>query len=364
MLPYNREYANYVEGGTRLLRETNVNRLHWADKTMSLLRQQQLEACEKRLIALPAFGLYTYDDDLHAEELWRCSLDAQESPRMTHLHTTHELRAKILTRLPNEAALLSVEEHHLVERLLTLGGEAELLDWEEMSAAESLVRRLWCTITCQEHRFILHMPQALLTPLTLIFSSHQHDETRQRLMHHDAIIRALLYIGGLLHYEEPLHHLLEDVLGAAGPGEAMLAMRYLRAAYDYTYDRWGDMLLLHPGLAEPEALLNIAAPREGLSIDLDEETIRGAMEGLLPEERPLFERLYGLLLGATRPEIFEEEAAEDLRMLAKQGVPLSVMQEVLGTMLVLKPTQEMLDAVAELHAHTPRWGEMRMHCLQ
>ena len=347
-----------------MLRETNVQRLHWADKTMSLLRQQQLEACEKRLTALPTFGLYTYDDDLHVEELWHCSFDAQESPRITHLHTTHELRALVLTRLPMEASLLSVEEHHLVERLLTLGGEAELLDWEEMSAAESLVRRLWCVITHVGNRFVLHLPQELLTPLTMIFSSHQHEETRMRLMRHDAVIRALLYIGGLLHYEEPLHHLLEDVLEDAACADHTLALRYLRSAYDYTHDQYGEMLLLHPGLAEPEALLSVATPKEGLSIDLDEETIRGAMEGLMPEERPLFERLYGLLLGATRPEIMEEEAAEDLRMLAKQGVPLSVMLEVLGSMLVLQPTDEMRQAVAELHALTPRWGEMRMDSLQ
>ena len=347
-----------------MLRETNVQRLPWADKTMSLLRQQQLEACEKRLSTLPSCGLYTYDDDLHVEELWRCSFDAAEAPVQSRLHTTHELRARILTRLPAEAALLSVEEHHLVERLLTLGGEAELLDWEEMSAAESLVRRLWCVITRIGHRFILHLPQELLTPLTMVMSSRQHEEIRERLMRHDAVIRALLYIGGLLHYEEPLHHLLSDVLDSPGRTEQMLALRYLRTAYDYTHDRYGEMLLLHPGLAEPDQLMSITAPQEGLSIDLDEETIRGAMEGLMPEERPLFERLYGLLLGATRPELSEEDAVEDLRMLAKQGVPLSVMLEVLGSMLMLQPTEEMCSAVADLHALTPRWGEMRMNRLQ
>ena len=347
-----------------MLRETNIQRLHWADKTMSLLRQQQLEACEKRLLALPEFGLYTSDDDLHAEELWAVSFDAQEQPVLTHLHTTHELRARVLTRLPREAALLSVEEHVLVERLLSLGGEAELMDWQEMSAAETLVRRLWCTLQFESNRFILRLPPELIPPLTLVFASRQHEELRLRLLRHDAVIRALLYIGGLLHYEEPLHHLMNDVLEDAFPSDTQLAMRYLRASYDYTYDRYGDMLLLHPGLAEPDQLLDCAAPQEGLSIDLDEETIRGAMEGLMPEEQPLFERMYGLLLGATRPEISEEEAVEDLRMLAKQGVPLSVMQEVLGSMLTIHPTCEMLDAVSELHRLTPRWGEMRMNSLQ
>ena len=347
-----------------MLRETNIQRLHWADKTMSLLRQQQLEACEKRLLALPEYGLYTSDDDMHAEDLWSISFDGQEEPVLTHLHTTHELRALILTRLPREAALLSVEEHVLVERLLSLGGEAELMDWQEMCAAETLVRRLWCTLRMQDNRFILQLPRELVPPLTLTFSSRAHEEMRMRLLRHDAVIRALLYIGGLLHYEEPLHHLLNDVLEDAAQSDLRLAMRYLRASYDYMYDQEGDMLLLHPGLAEPEQLLKASAPREGLAIELDEETIRGAMEGLMPEEQPLYERLYGLLLGSTRPEIMEEEAAEDLRMLAKQNVPLQVMYEVLGSMLTIHPTKEMLDAVSELHHMTPRWGEMRMNCLQ
>lgn len=351
-------------GGVAVLRETNVQRLHWADKTMSLLRQLQLESCEKRLAALPEFGLYTYDDDVHAEELWAVSFDAQEHPVPTHLHTTQELRAMVLTRMPKEAALLSVEEHQLAERLLSLDGEAELMDWLEVGAAESLVRRLWCTISRRGDRVVLRMPRELLTPLMMIFSCRRHEELRTRLMRHDAVIRALLYIGGLLHYEEPLFHLLNDVLEDATEEDEALAMRYLRVAYDCTYDREGDMLLLHPGLAEPEQLLSIAPPKEGMAVELDEETVRGAMEGLMPEEQPLFDRLYGLLLGATRPEISEEEAVEDLRMLVKQGVSLSVMYEVLGTMLTIHPTEEMLQAVTELHRLTPRWGGLCMRSLQ
>lgn len=349
-----------------MLRETNMQRLHWADKTMSLLRASQLESCERRLSALPAFGLYTSDDDLHAEELWAISLDAQESPRLTHLHTTQELRAMVLSRLPLEATLLTMDEHSLVERLITLGGEAELLDWMEMSAAETLVRRLWCTIRREGDRFILTLPEALRTPLLLVLSDRRHDETRTRLQRHDAIIRALLYLGGLMHFSEPLERIMQDVLMLAEPGrkEYTLAMRYLQAAYDFFYDQEGEMILLHPGLAEPERLFRAMPEKPAGPMELDEDTIRGAMEGLMPEERPLFGRLYGLLTGATRPEITVEEAAEDLRMLVKQGVSLPVMREVLSSMLTIQPTQEMLRAVDELYLMTPRWGALQMNRLQ
>lgn len=348
-----------------MLREPNMQRLHWVDKTMSLLRQSQLESCERRLSALPAYDLYTYDDNLHAEDLWALSFDAQENPRQTHLHTVHELRAMVLSRLPLEASLLTVEEHSLLERLITLGGEAELLDWMEMAAAESLVRRLWCSIRRVDDRFVLHLPDALQTPLLLVLSDKRHEETRTRLLRHDAIIRALLYLGGLMHHGEPLERLLGDVLLCGDPGklEYTLARRYLQAAYDFTYDRDGEMILLHPGLAEPERLLE-SVPLPAGPVELDEDTIRGAMEGLMPEERPLFTRLYGLLMGATRPEIGVEEAVEDLRMLVKQGVSLPVVREVLASLLTMHPTQDMLNAVRELYMMTPRWGALRMNSLQ
>ncbi|MDD6050777.1 MAG: hypothetical protein PUC00_05835 [Clostridiales bacterium] len=341
-----------------MLRETNVQRLHWADKTMSVIRQEQLEACEKRLSALPRVTVFDLTSDIDVEEVWQCSYDAQEHPRMEKLHTRKELRAQVLGNLAAEAALLSVEEHHLLERLVTLGGTAELLDWEESSAAESLVRRLWCTITRDGVRTILHMPSALVTPLTLTLSSHAHQELREKLMHHDAVIRGLLYIGGLLHYEEPLYHLMTDVLKDSYACDLTLALRYLRSAYDYTYDRQGDMLLLHPGLADPERLSTMYTMPKEFALELSDETMRGAVEGLLPEEEPLFDRLYGLLIGATRPELTPEGAAEDLLMLAKQGVPLSEMQEVLGTLLSVQPTAEMRRAVSLMHAQTPRWGMM------
>ena len=145
-----------------MLRETNVQRLHWADKTMSVLRQEQLEACEKRISALPPVTIFDLTDDLHIEEIWQCSYDVQEHPRMEKLHTRKELRAQVLGRLAAEAALLSIEEHLLAERLITLGGTAELIEWEETTAAESLVRRLWCTISRRNNRIIVHMPMRCL----------------------------------------------------------------------------------------------------------------------------------------------------------------------------------------------------------
>ena len=340
-----------------MLREANMQTLTWADKTMSVLKERQLEACENRLAKLPDFGLFSGCDDAKVETLWACSYDALEHPFQARLHTTRQLQCQVMLSLPMEAALLSVEEHLLLERLIVLDGRAELMEWEETRGAEGLVRRLWCTLERRDDAIIVRLPRELLFPLTAILATPEHAELRERLLRFESAIRGLLYIGGLLHYQEPLEHLRRDVLRGMCPDSA-LAMRYLRNTFDYCYDAHGDMLLLHPGLAEPERMIAHGMVMTHTDFELDEATLLGAMDGLLPEERSLFDRMYGLLYGAVRPEITEEEAVEDLRMLAKQGVSLREMNEVLSSLLTVQPTPAMFDGVKQIHRQTPRWGTM------
>lgn len=348
-----------------MLRESNVQSFHWADKTMSVMRERQLEACEDRLAAYPPYGLFEGCDDARVEELWRLSYDAHERPMLTRLHTVAQLRAQVLEQLGAEAALLSVAEHQLVERLLVLDGTAELIDLEESDAAESLVRRMWCYLEWREEdRLFLHLPRALMTPLVGILDTQQHMELRERLLRFDATIRGLLYIGGFLHYEEPLSHLMTDVVQQMPLGNSLLALRYFRASYDYTYDALGDMILLHPGLAEPERVMKPFTLRQGGEMQMDQATLLGAIGGLLPEEIPSYVQMLGLLQGAVRPEITEEEAVEDLRMLAKQGVSIGEMEEVLGTLLTVRPTPAMREGVRAISMQTPRWCGMTAAVVQ
>ena len=170
-------------------RESNVQTLNWADKTMSVLRLQQLEACEKRLSACLSFGLFSDCDDVRVEELWETSYEAGEQGVLTELHTTEGLQQRVLAQLPQEAALLSVEEHLLVERMLLFDGEAELLDVEEAAAAESLLARMWCYLRKEDDRFILCLPEALREPLLTAMESPAHEKTRERLFRYDATIR-------------------------------------------------------------------------------------------------------------------------------------------------------------------------------
>ena len=53
-----------------MLRKGNTRPFHWADKTMSVLRANQLEACEKDLAGLPSFSLFdNVCTDANIEEL-------------------------------------------------------------------------------------------------------------------------------------------------------------------------------------------------------------------------------------------------------------------------------------------------------
>ncbi len=339
-----------------MLREINVQTLTWADKTMSVLRTRQLEACEARVDALPAFGLFSGCDDTRVEQLWRLSYDAQEHPLCRRLHTASALVTQVMIQLPAEAVLLSAQEDMLLDRLLSLGGAVPLMDWDELDAAESLVRRLWCVMRKQDDHILLMLPEELRTPLLLITTSRAHQELRAAMESFHAKIRAMLYLGGMLKVDVPLSLLRDTVLQGTYADDETLALRYLRTAFDCTYDSHGEMLLLHPGLAEPERLMKQVPVSPEMVRTMDRQVLRQAAMGLLDEERPLYEMMAGLLSAAVRPEIGVEEAVEDLRMLAKQGVSQQEMDEVLSSLLIMQPTDAMRSGARLLLQMTPRWG--------
>ena len=85
------------------------------------------------------------------------------------------------------------------------------------------------------------------------------------------------------------------------------------------------------------------------------DTMNTASASVMDLESPLYDRMLSVLDGAVRPEISPEDAVEDLIILAKQGVPLNDMKEVLSSMLVSYPTREMLASLESLSGQIPRW---------
>ena len=340
-------------------RETSGIVLNWCDKTMSVLREKQLEACEKRLSRYPQKGLFSGCSISDIQNLWDISYYALENPDLNRLLQVEEVQELVMRRIPREVSLVSVREHMLLERLLTFEGETELLDWDEAGAAEALVARLWCSLTVENEHIFLHLPSCLHLSMLEAMNTSQHSELREKIFRFDATMHGLLYIAGFLHAQQPTLHFLHEVCGQSETESYDYAQRYLRATFDYITDLRGEMILVHPGLADPDHLMRQVKNKGVLCLELSESMILGGMNGIFPEEVPVSEEMSGVLKGALRPEYTLEEAVEDLRMLAKQGVSLPEMQSVLSSMLCVLPTPVMYAALKNLATQTPRWAGLQ-----
>lgn len=343
-----------------MLREVALSALHWCEKTMSVMKEQQLEACEKRIANCPKSNLFDPDcrlDDI--QKLWDCSFYAQEAGIKAQLFRIKELQEMVFHQMEKEIDLVSVNEHMLLERMLVFEGEAELIEWDEISAAEALVARLWCSLSQEGDHFYIRLPKTLQMPMLEMMNSEKHVKTRESLFGFDATIHGLLYVAGFLHADQPIAHFIEEVAGGSDPLSYKLARRYLSAAFDYTFDDRGEMILIHPGLADPRHLICQLYDENIFSLEIDQNMMLGGMNGIFSEEAPLFDAMCAALLGALRPEYQPEDAALDLRLLAKQGVSFEEMREVLSSMITGLPTRGMLDVLKRVSAETPMWAGLR-----
>lgn len=347
-----------------MLREVIVH-ADWREMTMSMMREKQFEACERRLFAHPGISLFSSEaTELDAQLLLTGSFEDVHGLSCRALLTLDELRTLVASRLPVEAMFVSVSEMQLLERLLINDGDLLLGDWDDIGAAEALVKRLWCSFRAEGDDWHLLLPKVLHEPLMKAISAPETLAARERLFRFDATIHGLLYIAGFLHAGQPTGIMLSEVMHRSDPLAAQVAKRYLQASFEYVTDANGDAILLHPGLADPYRLIG-TQPVEGVfTLELSQELIAGAMNGLLPEEIPLHESLCGALHGALRPDYDTAEAAEDLRMLAKQGVSLHEMENVMASMLAVLPTQRMKDALANLYRCTPHWMGLKTAVMQ
>lgn len=345
-----------------MLREGNVH-ANWCEMTMSMMREKQFEACERRLMAHPGVSLFSEQTtELDAQMLYHGSFEDNGS--LERLVTLHELRSRVSQRLPLEALYISIGEMQLLERLLMNNGELELGEWDDIGAAEALVRRLWCSFHMDGERWMLLLPKALHAPLMTAISVPEAAAARERVFRYDATIHSLLYISGLLHFAQPLGVFMRDVMRMNDPISMQIARHYIQATFEYMTDAYGDLVLLHPGLADPYHLVAGQQNNGIFTLELTEELLAGGMNGILPEEIPQHEQMCGVLRGALRPEFDAEEAAEDLRILAKQGVSLAELEEVMETMLAVYPTSKMKDALERIHMCTPRWVGLKMAVMQ
>ncbi len=339
-----------------MLREAAIH-IDWCEMTMSMMREKQFEACERRLSACTGIGLFSDEaTDADAQTLYG---NSYEHGRDDTLVTIDMLRRRVLHRLPLEARYLCEEERQLVENLLMNDGELVLGDWDDLGAAESLVRRLWCGLAIRGENRVLYLPHKLHKPLTNAFSKNDDEEVRRLVANFNASINGLLYITGMLHSLQPMACFMREVMKREDSEAAEIARRYLMASFEYIEAGSGDMMLLHPGLADPYRLIGSHMSDGHFTLEMAQGMLLGGMKGILPEEESLHERMCGSLMGALRPDYDAFECAEDIRMLAKQGVSYTEMESVLSSMLAVMPTDYMKAALRELYSNTPRWMSLK-----
>ena len=339
-----------------MLRQSNTRPLHWADKTMSVMRADQLEACEKDLAGLPSRCLFEPEcSNVDAENLYELSFFADEDRKASGralrpaLHTVEQMRNRVLHTFVQECALLSVEEHDLLVRAVLFGGRTPLADWNELIPARALSRRLWCRVEGLGEKAALIMPHQLCSSALLLLAGDSHKEVRNIIEQVHESIENTLYLLGAARAAGPARHLASLLKGTCADGHPELIDRFLLAGYDYVWDRGGSLLLIHPGLADPEKMMGIT------NTEMNPEALSKASDSINDLESPLYERMLGLLIDVTRPEITPEDAVEDLIILAKQEVPFNDMVEVLSSLLICQPTPEMRAALKELSDRVPRW---------
>ena len=161
----------------------------WCEMTMSMMREKQFEACERRLFAHPGVGLFAPEaTEADAQALLAGSFDDVGGKSRHTLATLEGLRAAVMERLPKEALYISAGEMQLVERLLINDGELLLGDWDDLGAAEALVSRLWCSFHAEGDDWTLLLPQALHDPLARAIAAEEAQGARERLLRYDATI--------------------------------------------------------------------------------------------------------------------------------------------------------------------------------
>ena len=325
----------------------------WQEKTLEAMQQRRFKQMVEQLPPLGTQRLEELSPAGVARRIEQCWQNVARKPMRAQ--QLSEVWRSVLSGLEAQADCLSHDEHELVERALILGGSAQIEDMRELEAARALSLRLWASVGLVDGRPYVELEAPVLRPAARAFARMDHGRIRRRFESFGAYLDGILYRVGALDDRQPQQMIIRDVLRADGSEQMIeLARRYLWASCDCV-DYSGGVLLLHPALAEPRSLIAEGRRRPGAALPLWDRT---AMRmDILPEEIPLQRRLEYAIKGTLRAGYQEQEAARSIRFLCKQGAPLSAMEEVLQSMLIVLVTPSMRGALGDMYYGIPKWIE-------
>jgi len=323
----------------------------WQEKTLEAMQKRRFEQRVAQLPPLGAGRLEALMPQAFARRIEQCWQDIEKKPMRAQ--QIGEVWKQVLGSISMQADCLSHEEHELVERALILGGSAQIEDALELEAARALSLRLWASVGLVSGRPYVELERPVLEPVAKAFAREEHEATRRKLAAFSAGLTGMLYRVGAMDDRQPQQALLREVL-SGGDDETMthLARRYLWASYDCV-DYSGGVMLVHAALADPTHLIAGARRRNGLVMPAQAELCAD----ILPEEIPLQQALERAIRGALRDGFQAQDVARNLRFLCKQGAPLSALEEVLGSALIVYVSPAMRGALLDMYYRMPKWIE-------
>jgi len=324
----------------------------WKDKTIESMHRRRFENMVRQLPSLGADRLENLSPSALRQKLERCWQDVERKP----IRKQQEMaaRAAVLSNIERQADCLSHDEHELVERALILGGCAQINDIPELEAAAALSLRLWGNVGLVSGKPYMELEPVIRTPVAKAFARADHETVRRRFDAFHGHMTSLLYQVGVVDDRQPQQMILRDVLSGIRDDAALqLARRYLWASYDCV-DYADGVLLVHSALADPQQLSIDVRRRTG--VFASRQRVQLALD-ILPEEIPLQLGLERAIDGALRENLSAHDIARTVRFLCKQGAPISAMEEVLQSSLIVHVTSAMRGALRDMYYTMPKWAE-------
>lgn len=325
----------------------------WQEKTLEAMQRRRFKNMTAQL---PPFGAGKLDA-LNPEEFSRRIEQSWQgiSRKPIRAQQLSSVWQTVLSSVEMQADYLSPDEHELVERALILGGSIRLENVQEIEAARALSLRLWAHVGLMDGRPYMELEAPVFQPAADAISRQAHAQVRIRLEDFDRRLNRMLYLMGGVDDRYPQQMLVKEMFVASADEESIqLARRYLWSSCDCV-DYSGGVMLVHRALADPRCLLPDCGRRRSLVLPKD-----GGSAGrgdILEEEIPLQQRLERLIAGALREGNREQEVSGSIRMLCKQGAPLSALEEVLQSKLIVLASPHMRDALLEMYTRIPKWVE-------
>lgn len=324
----------------------------WQEKTLEAMLRRRFEQSVAQLPPLGAGRLEEPMPSAFARKIEHCWQDIEKKPMRAQ--QIGEVWKRVLATIGMQADCLSHEEHELVERALILGGSARIEDALELEAARALSLRLWASVGLVSGKPYVELERPVLEPVAKAFAREEHEMTRRRLAAFSQGLTGMLYRVGAIDDRQPQQALLREVFEGGCDRETMmqLARHYLWASYDCV-DYSGGVLLVHAALADPTHLIATARRRNAMVTPVQTEI----SADILPEEIPLQRALERVIQGALRDGFHAQDVARNLRFLCKQGAPLSALEEVLQSALIVYVSPAMRGALKNMYYRMPKWIE-------